>query len=1370
MLLLAVLASLLPESASAAGLPARAARRTPDPGRAAPFQPTIQPSTLGSPVDCVIIAPDSLADIYQRLADYQTRTGVTTAVRKISTVRGSDPRSNDLAQAVRTFIKAAHDLWGSRWAILAGDHDAIPMRYVRVRFSSTLDIPTDAYYADLDGTWDGNGNGVYGEVADSLDMNPDIAVGRLSAATRAQATTLVSKALRYAVAPIPAPLGKELTLAEVLFPSTWQPGQLVSVDGAVQGESLRVRAPSCATVSRYYENYTAYPGSILLTKATALAALGSGYGVMNHVGHGSRSQISVGREVLTLSDLATLSNGDSIALWISSNCSSAAVDFECVAEEVVRNPAGGALAYVGATRDAWPGVSYRLSTGLMDRLMSGGWTSLGEAVEDARASLLPNAASETQERWGYFETVLLGDPVLPIWRCPPAMLSVTAPATVPLSAGGLAVTVLDSGAPVESALVVAWKSVEDYRTVFTDATGHATVPFHPGSPGAFSLAVSRGGYLPFLDSLAVTGDAPAHFALGSAAIRDSLGGDGDGYADAGELFALGGIIKNEGGTAAAGPAVVSLSAISAGLAVTQGTALLPALGPGDQAPLPDSLRVQALATPNAVRGEMLRVVVSDGVRSDTTEVPIAIAAAAPMLAANYFSDSLGIGGNGNGTLDALETATYRFSVANAGSGRARALSIHALNPGANVTILDSIGSVGDLPPGSAALSPAVRIQTGSSIPADRLFDLRLDDGYGHSWTLSVDPAAPIAPTGLYVEGSGSTRVTISWSPVAAADIAGYRVFRAPDDGSPLAPVAPLPVRRISSYEDEGLSTLTRYRYAVAAVDSGGNEGPRSAELVASTTPSALTGWPAPMGQPTSSSVCLADLDGDGKSEIAVGAEYLYVFRRDGSEWRDGDGIPSTVGIFSTALHNIASSPAAADLDFDGIPELIAASWNDSTVAVWKTDGTLFPGWPRKGTAPFWSAPAVGDIDGDGGLEIVIGSNTTRLFAWHSNGVPVRGSSGVLFVTPGSVVSSPAIADLDHDGTREIIFGTSSGHLLAVHADSSVVWDKVFAGGASSSPAVGDVIPGGNLEVVFSTSADSVYVLTSDGQRAPGWPQHLELTSANGRVPSPALAPLLKNLGDPRLDVIACGTDGQLIAWDQQGTVIPGFASVHLGTGATTEASPAVADLDGDGMLEILIGAEDRRLYAFHADAAPVAGFPIETGAEVRSTPAVWDLDQDGSTEIVLAGWDRSVSAWRYPGTFDASGMAWPMFHHDNWRTGLAGFPILTDVEPPEPPPAPEPPAAPSRAALAQNRPNPFNPLTTIGYAVPGPGPKSVRITVFDVSGRRVATLVSRTLDPGYYEVRWNGRSDWGSDVSSGVYFYRAAIGRQIITRKMALLR
>jgi len=385
-----------------------------------------------------------------------------------------------------------------------------------------------------------------------------------------------------------------------------------------------------------------------------------------------------------------------------------------------------------------------------------------------------------------------------------------------------------------------------------------------------------------------------------------------------------------------------------------------------------------------------------------------------------------------------------------------------------------------------------------------------------------------------------------------------------------------------------------------------------------------------------------------------------------------------------------------------------------------------------------------------------------------NGAPLRGTTGVLFAPQGSVISSPAIADLNGDGVREIVFGTSAGHVYAIHADSSIVWDVSVGDLASSSPAVGSIVPGGGLEVAFGCANDSVYVLTASGQRAPGWPRPLELTPGNGRVPSPVLAPLLASLGDPRLDVVACGTDGRVVAWDPLGNVLPGFSSVTLG-GAATEASPAVADLDGDGSLEILIGAEDRRLYAFHRDGVAVSGFPIEIGAEARGTPAIWDLDKDGATDIVLAGWDRSVHAWRYPGTFLSTGMAWPMFHHDNWRTGYATFPVLTAVDtiPSEPP---ETPLVPRRSSLSQNRPNPFNPVTAVAYSVAGAGPQPVLIQIFDVRGRLVATPVSRALDPGYYEFRWDGRGKDGREVSSGVYFYRALIGPDRYVRKMALLR
>ena len=130
-------------------------------------------------------------------------------------------------------------------------------------------------------------------------------------------------------------------------------------------------------------------------------------------------------------------------------------------------------------------------------------------------------------------------------------------------------------------------------------------------------------------------------------------------------------------------------------------------------------------------------------------------------------------------------------------------------------------------------------------------------------------------------------------------------------------------------------------------------------------------------------------------------------------------------------------------------------------------------------------------------------------------------------------------------------------------------------------------------------------------------------------------------------------------------------------------------------------------------------------------------------------------------------MAWPMFHHDNWHTGVATFPVLTAVEPP---PTPEPTSAPARAALLQNWPNPFNPVTTIGYSVPGSKPERVTLRIFTASGRLVRTLVSRPVEPGYHEARWDGKDDHGRDSASAVYLYRAEIGHSSFTRKMALLR
>lgn len=88
--------------------------------------------------------------------------------------------------------------------------------------------------------------------------------------------------------------------------------------------------------------------------------------------------------------------------------------------------------------------------------------------------------------------------------------------------------------------------------------------------------------------------------------------------------------------------------------------------------------------------------------------------------------------------------------------------------------------------------------------------------------------------------------------------------------------------------------------------------------------------------------------------------------------------------------------------------------------------------------------------------------------------------------------------------------------------------------------------------------------------------------------------------------------------------------------------------------------------------------------------------------------------------------------------------------------------------LGQNYPNPFNPTTTIAYDLDAAAP--VALVVFDVSGRKVTTLVDEMTFPGPHEVRWNGTDDAGAHMASGVYFYRLTAGSSIQTRKMILLK
>ena len=100
-----------------------------------------------------------------------------------------------------------------------------------------------------------------------------------------------------------------------------------------------------------------------------------------------------------------------------------------------------------------------------------------------------------------------------------------------------------------------------------------------------------------------------------------------------------------------------------------------------------------------------------------------------------------------------------------------------------------------------------------------------------------------------------------------------------------------------------------------------------------------------------------------------------------------------------------------------------------------------------------------------------------------------------------------------------------------------------------------------------------------------------------------------------------------------------------------------------------------------------------------------------------------------------------------------------------PPPVAEPEGT---SALAQNRPNPFNPDTDIDFSAARAG--RVQLTIYDVQGRRVRALVDEVMERGDHHVHWDGTDDHGHAVATGIYFCRMRAGDFRATRKMVMLK
>ena len=496
--------------------------------------------------------------------------------------------------------------------------------------------------------------------------------------------------------------------------------------------------------------------------------------------------------------------------------------------------------------------------------------------------------------------------------------------------------------------------------------------------------------------------------------------------------------------------------------------------------------------------------------------------------------------------------------------------------------------------------------------------------------------------------------------------------------------------------------------------------------------------PVLLGSPT-----IADVDSDGTPEVAAtdieGHLHLWDHRgrtvagfpvRGNPAFSEEPGCQLAIGPacddyasvdvrdrINRVGRSFTASPSAGDLDssYPGL-ELLAGS-ADGHVYAFHADGTPVDGWPvllrdpakvaavdpvthrvsfvaganqRMGRMVI-TTPTVGDVDGDGDLEVAV--NVNEEYEEPPNWFGARDPSLEVLRAinpPGNTRTYL----LHHDGRAHPSTATHDG---TAHPDDQAYVDgwpvkigmivlellPVVGEGSNGAPVMADVDGDGVREIATASIAGPPYLLRADGSSYYGTgPDGSYLTMASsaaefksGATDGPSFASLgggvfgrlggsssplsfamgstgLKRLLDVVLPEQQLGTEDHIGSWTARtGSFDAGFPAQM--NDLMFFNTPAVADVDGTGGAEILQSSAMYDLRAYGAGGTVTAGWPKFTGGWGVSTAAVGDIDGNGTREIATVTREGYLYVWR-TGATDCGPSEWPKYQHDLANTGAYG--------------------------------------------------------------------------------------------------------------------
>jgi hypothetical protein len=381
--------------------------------------------------------------------------------------------------------------------------------------------------------------------------------------------------------------------------------------------------------------------------------------------------------------------------------------------------------------------------------------------------------------------------------------------------------------------------------------------------------------------------------------------------------------------------------------------------------------------------------------------------------------------------------------------------------------------------------------------------------------------------------------------------------------------------------------------------------------------------------------------------------------------------------------------------------------------------------------PGYSVPSTADWNDDGLLDLIVGEGgaegkvrvytnigTASAPAFDGYAYAQAGTTDLVEPGAGCLGVFPRVVYWDADGKKDLITGRSDG-TIRLYTNTNTDAAPIFDTGTFLQVGA----PGSKIDIDVGSRATPVVV---------DWNQ------------------------DGRKDLVVGQLGGKLFVYLNEGTdTEPDFLTyfaVQDSVGdlvvPTSRSSPHVVDLDHDGKKDVLSGNTYGQLV-----------FYSNVGTNEAPTFSGYTLIEADSIVIDLPGTSRSrpfVCEWNRDGFMDVL---------IGYGDGLVR--VYTGIEHYHHSGAPEFASLPSAVLLAP-RPNPALGRSVVAFELPFE--QSVRLTVYDVSGRRVARLADRDFGPGRHEVEWSGVDERGRTLPSGIYFVRMESPGSVQTTRLVLLR